>query len=85
VTYRIIIERRAQKEAEKIPSKHRAAIDKTILSLSHNPRSQKSVKLTDREGYRVRVGDYRILYSIYDEAGIVVVYRIRTRGKSTYR
>ena len=83
--YTVIIEKKAGKEADNIPEKYRSAIDRTILSLSDNPRPHGCKKLTDREGYRIRVGDYRILYAIDDEAKIVVIYRIKIRGESTYK
>ena len=85
MSYRIVIEKKAQKESEKIPDSYREAIDKAILSLSSNPRPHNAIKLTDREGYRIRTGVYRILYTIDDEAKIIVVYRIKIRGKSTYK
>lgn len=68
MTYQIIIERKAQKEAEKIPTNYRSAIDKAITSLASNPRPHGSKKLTEKEGYRIRVGNYRILYTIDDGA-----------------
>jgi mRNA interferase RelE/StbE len=83
--YSIIVERKAQKEAETIPLKYRHAIDKEIQSLATKPRPHGCRKLTEKEGYRIRVGDYRILYSIDDEAKVVVIYRIKTKGKATYR
>jgi len=85
VTYKVVIEKKAEKEAEKIPVKYRAAIDRTIFSLSTSPRPQGSRKLTAKEGYRIRSGNYRILYSIDDETKTVVIYRIKIRGKATYK
>ena len=85
LSYRIIIERRVEKEAEKIPQKHRSAIDRAILSLSSNPRPYGSEKLTDKEGYRLRTGNYRILYTVDDDARIVVIYRIKAKSESTYK
>jgi len=63
MNYRIIIENKATKEADKIPLKYRTAIDDTILSFALNPRPRNAIKLTDRNGYRIRVGNYRILYA----------------------
>jgi len=83
--YRIIIERNAEKEAEKVPLKYRHAIDAAILSLASNPRPHGSKKLTEKEGYRIRAGDYRILYTIDDKAKALVVYRIKIKGKTTYK
>lgn len=84
MSYRLIIERKAEKEALRIPSHIRHNIDKDILTLSQNPRPRGCKKLTDREGYRIRVGDYRILYTIDDKAKIIVIYRIKIR-KDAYR
>lgn len=84
MSYRLIIERKAEKEALNIPSHIRHNIDKDILALSKNPRPRGCKKLTDREGYRIRVGDYRILYTIDDKAKTIVIYRIKIR-KDAYR
>lgn len=85
MTYKIAIERKAEKEAAKVPLKYRVSIDRTILSLASNPRPHGSKKLTEKEGYRIRVGSYRILYTIDDTAKIVVIYRIKIKGKATYK
>lgn len=85
MSYKLIIERKAEKEAYKIPHHYKINIDKAILSLAQNPRPHGCKKLTDREGYRIRVGDYRILYTVDDEAKIVVIYRIKIRDESTYK
>jgi mRNA interferase RelE/StbE len=84
LTYRVIIEGKAQKEAAKIPVQQRTAIDKDILSLASNPRPYDSKKLTEKEGYRIRAGNYRILYPIDEKAKAVIVYRIKIKGKSVY-
>lgn len=83
--YKVVIERKAQKEADKIPVKYRSQIDETIISLSSHPRPFGSKKLTEKEGYRIRVGDYRILYAVDDKAKVIVIYRINIKGKSTYK
>ena len=85
MTYKIIIERKAAKEADKIPWKYRSAIDKVILSLAFNPRPLHCKKLTEKEGYRIRVSNYRVLYTIDDEAKVVVIYRIKIKSKATYK
>ena len=85
MSYKLIIERKAEKEALGIPSTFRAGIDEAILTLSQNPRPHGCKKLTDKEGYRIRVGNYRILYTVDDKAKAVVVYRIKIRGEATYK
>ncbi len=76
--YQIIIERKAEKEANRIPAKYRTAIDKEISALAFNPRPSNSKKLTDKEGYR-------ILYTIDDKGKTVVIYRIKIKNEATYK
>lgn len=85
LNYRILIGKKAEKEAENIPLPQRHKLDKAILSLADDPRPRTCRKLTQKEGYRIRVGNYRVLYTIDDETKTVVVYRIRIKGKDTYK
>ena len=85
LNYRIVIERKAEKEAENIPLPQRYTIDKAILSLSSNPRPHDCKELMHREGYRIRVGNYRVLYTVDDKSRTVVVYSIKIKGKGTYK
>ena len=56
-----------------------------IDSLSENPRPRQSSKLKDTERtYRLRVGDYRVIYQIDDEIKEVIVFHVRHR-KDVYR
>ena len=55
-----------------------------IGSLKNNPRPPGCEKLTDEEGYRVRVRNYRILYRINDKDKIVFIHRVRHR-REVYR
>jgi len=82
--YQIIVERRVEKETKRIPHREKQKIDQTILSLASNPRPHGCKKLTEKEGYRIRVGDYRVLYTIDDKNRIVVIYRIKIRSEKTY-
>ena len=54
-------------------------IIKAILNLANNPRPQGCIKLKGREGYRIRKGDYRIIYDIYDKILIVEIIAIGNR------
>jgi mRNA interferase RelE/StbE len=85
LSYRLVIEKKAQKEAEDIPIKYRHSIDEAINSLAANPRPRNCKKLTGREGYRIRVGNYRILYTIDDSIKVVVIYRIKIKSESIYK
>jgi mRNA interferase RelE/StbE len=52
--------------------------------LSDNPRPPGSIKLAGRENYRIRVGDYRIIYAIHDDQLIVLVIDVGHR-RDVYR
>jgi mRNA interferase RelE/StbE len=55
-----------------------------MQGLADNPRPRQSIKLSGTESYRLRVGDYRILYEINNPAKSVTVYRIKHR-REVYR
>jgi mRNA interferase RelE/StbE len=80
--YRIKIRRSAAKELKKIIPKDRTRIIERIRSLSENPRPPQSKKLSGQEKYRIRQGDYRVLYQIFDEIITVVVVRVAHRKKA---
>ena len=82
--YRIVIKKSAGKELEKIRGKNRIRIIERIRSLAENPRPDGHKKLSGEEKYRIRQGDYRILYQIQDEIVTVTVVRIAHR-KDVYR
>lgn len=77
--YRIEIKRSAAKEIEKLPTKDLRAILKKIEALSVNPRPKDCKKLSGEEKYRIRHGDYRILYLIHDDTIIVVIVKVAHR------
>ena len=72
-SYRILIKPSAAKEIEGLPRKDRSGIVERILRLADEPRPSGYEKLSGREQYRLRQGNYRILYSIEDADVIVVV------------
>jgi len=84
VRYKIQIKPSAKKELFKLPKKElRKVVDK-IRSLSLNPRPPGCEKLSGEEKYRIRQGNYRIVYSIGDKLLIVIVVKIGHR-KEVYR
>lgn len=72
--YKVNLKKIVIKDLEKLPDIVLKQVQKTILALSDNPRPEGCKKLKGRDDYRVRVGDYRILYYINDE---IVTYRSR--------
>ena len=82
--YKINIKKSAIKELEDIPKKHLQKIIKKIQSLSIHPRPQGSQKLSHKEQYRVRQGDYRIVYSVQDKEHSIEIVKVGHR-REIYR
>ena len=64
--YAVYLKRSAEKELAGLPEEVHRKIMKRLLTLKDNPRPYGSKKLWGGERYRIRVGDYRILYTIDD-------------------
>ncbi len=82
--YEVLLEPRAQKELDKVPSAAFSKLDAAILSLAKNPRPFGAKKL-DEKLHRIRVGDWRVLYALLDKETRVVVLRIARRNEQTYK
>jgi len=82
--YKITIKKSAAKELQDIPKKDLRKIVKRIQSLALNPRPAGSQKLSARQQYRIRQGDYRIVYSIDDKELLVDIVKIGHR-REIYR
>ena len=77
--YQIQITRTAQKQLDKLPDSVSVVLIEAIHNLAANPRPQGYKKLKGRDGYRIRKGDFRIIYDIYDKILIVEVIAIGNR------
>ena len=85
MTYQIEISNRAAKQLKKLSADIRDRVNEKILELAENPRPSGVVKLeTTDNKYRIRVGNYRILYEILDDVLIVKVVRVGHR-RDVYR
>lgn len=84
MAYIINLKRSAEKELEHLPNKIHDRIVRTLISLKENPLPTGVKKLHGRDGYRIRVGNYRILYTIDDSKKEVEVFSIAHR-KEVYR
>jgi mRNA interferase RelE/StbE len=79
-SYELLIKPSAVQELEDIDSKRdRQGIVDRIQALARVPRPPGSLKLTGRDGYRVRQGSFRILYEVDDEKRTVTIFRIGHR------
>ena len=84
MNYSVVISKRAQAEIEQLPNSLYRPLSVALKSLADNPRPQGYKKLVNREGYRLRIRDYRILYDIDDIGKVVSVYKIGPR-RDIYR
>ena len=84
MNYTIQIERSAQKQLAKINSPFFEAISEKIVALENNPRPPGCKKLAGRESWRIRVGDYRVVYNIVDQILLILIIDIDHR-KQIYR
>jgi mRNA interferase RelE/StbE len=83
--YRLKIKPSAAKELQALPKKDRQRVALRVQALASNPRPEGCEKLSGQHNlYRVRQGDYRILYTVDDHALLVVVYKIGHR-REVYR
>ncbi|MBI4309410.1 MAG: type II toxin-antitoxin system RelE/ParE family toxin [Candidatus Omnitrophica bacterium] len=82
--YSIEIKKSAAKEIETLPKHHLQAVIQKIHSLADNPRPPGCEKLSAQDKYRVRCGDYRILYTIEDMVLTVCVVKVGHR-RDVYR
>jgi mRNA interferase RelE/StbE len=77
--YELLLLPAAQKDLDNLEAPVFARILKKIRALSKDARPPGCLKLTDEDGYRIRTGDYRILYRIDDALKRIYIYRIKHR------
>ena len=77
--YQVVIEKQAQKQLAKIPPPDYTKIVAALKDLANDPRPFGYKKLKGRPGYRIRVGDYRIIYQVRDNVLTVFVLIIGHR------
>jgi len=82
--YDIFVLPAAQKDLDRLETSTFKRIIEKIRGLAREARPPGALKLTDEEGYRIRVGDFRVLYRIDDPTRRIYIYRIKHR-KSVYR
>ena len=82
--YELLLRPSVEKDLKKIPAADLRRILVRIEALREDPRPPGSVKLSGEEYYRVRQGDYRIVYEILDDKLIVTVVKVGHR-RDIYR
>ena len=84
MSYQVLLKRSAEKELDALPASVRGRIAVRLLDLEENPRPVGVAKLQGQASYRLRVGDYRVLYTIDDTGKLVTIYAIGHR-REVYR
>jgi len=79
--YRLLIKSSAAKELEAVHKKDRRRIVRRIEGLAVDPRPSGCEKLSGEDKYRVRQGDYRVIYLVSDERHEVTVFKIGHRSE----
>ena len=82
--YEIKIRKKAQKSLAKIPPPFQSNIIETIKQLAETPLSNQTKKLTGREAWRIRIGNYRVIYEIIENELVILVLNIGHR-KNIYK
>jgi mRNA interferase RelE/StbE len=83
--YHLLLERTAEKDLARLSSEIHDRVIEAIQALATDPRTAGCRKLAgSKHDWRIRVGDYRVVYEIADEIRIVRVNRVRHR-REVYR
>ncbi len=84
MSYQVILPKSAQKELDRLPDEIAKRILKALAVLKTQPRPQGCKKLRGENAWRIRVGDYRVLYEIHDKVLYVIVVTVGHR-REVYR
>ncbi len=79
MSYQLIIPKGIKKMIESMPEADERRVIAHIEALETNPRPSGVKKLKGREGWRIRVGDYRVIYEILDEEKVILLTKIGHR------
>lgn len=79
--YKILFKKSAVKDLKQLAKADCVRINKKIKQLADNPRPVGAKKLTGENYFRIRIGNYRVIYSIEDHELIVILIKIAHRKK----
>ena len=83
--YKLAIKKSARKELDNLTDQIFLKVDKSMLSLKDNPFPYpQAKKLKGENKCRLRIGDYRVIYSIDEDQKTITIYRVRHR-RDVYR
>jgi mRNA interferase RelE/StbE len=88
--YRVEVSPAADRDLEKLKGRIRMQdverLRNAVRSLAENPRPPGVRKIRGAEkAYRIRVGNYRVVYDVYDSDSLVLILQVARRSDTTYR
>ncbi len=84
MAYRVELRRKAQRHLDALPASYRERVSQAIEDLCVNPRPPGVKKLSGDLGWRIRVGEYRVLYTIWDKESAIFIDSVTRRTTTTY-
>ena len=85
MSYQVRLRRAAQKQLDRLTEHDYEIVAETISALEPEPRPLGVKKLAESGLWRIRVGQYRVVYNIDDEELLVIVVRVARRTEDTYK
>lgn len=82
--YELKLHRDVEKQLRRIPKKQQERLVETMRSLCTDPRPHGCEHLHDKL-FRIRVGEYRIIYGVFDDEVVIVICKVGRRTEKTYR
>ena len=80
--YKVTFSKHADKTLRRMPRNTAQNIVKKLKELAVNPKRMRNVKkLTDHPGYRLRIGDWRVVYTLNENEVLIHVVKIKSRGE----
>ena len=84
MAHRVDVQSKARREVDALPADYRRRLIAAIAALADEPRPRGTKKLKARADWGIRIGPYRVVYSIFDGDQLVVVTRVTRRTTTTY-
>jgi mRNA interferase RelE/StbE len=84
VFYSLLVKKSAERELRAIPKPDLRRVMDRIKELAHNPRPPRGEKLSGQDQYRIRQGDYRVVYTVDDAERTVEIVKVGHR-REVYR
>ena len=85
MSYQVRLRRTVQKQLDKLAGQDYETVAEAVSALEQQPRPPRVKKLAESGLWRIRIGQFRVVYTINDEEHLVIVVRIARRKGDTYK